>query len=90
MLLEDESGKQLNAITVFGLMIRSLKEDLLKEYQHHLANGSIETKEIHWVITVPAIWNEPAKQFVREAAIKAGLIYCLKIRQCYFSIHFIS
>ena len=25
--------------------------------------------DIHWVLTVPAIWNEPAKQFMREAAV---------------------
>lgn len=32
---------------------------------------SLQEKEaIRWVITVPAIWKQPAKQFMREAAYK--------------------
>lgn len=30
-----------------------------------------ERDAIRWVITVPAIWKQPAKQFMREAAYKA-------------------
>lgn len=26
--------------------------------------------DVRWVITVPAIWKQPAKQFMREAAYK--------------------
>lgn len=29
--------------------------------------------DIRWVITVPAIWSDPAKAFMRTAAIKAGI-----------------
>ena len=28
---------------------------------------------IFWVISVPAIWTEPAKKFMREAAVKVIL-----------------
>lgn len=31
----------------------------------HLAN---EENDVTWVLTVPAIWDEPAKQFMEEAA----------------------
>jgi hypothetical protein len=31
---------------------------------------SIKPSEITWVLTVPAIWSDPAKQFMREAAVK--------------------
>ena len=30
--------------------------------------------EIHWVLTVPAIWDDAAKQFMREAAINVRLL----------------
>lgn len=30
-----------------------------------------ERDAVRWVITVPAIWKQPAKQFMREAAYKA-------------------
>lgn len=33
----------------------------------HLAN---EENDVTWVLTVPAIWDEPAKQFMEEAAEK--------------------
>ena len=29
--------------------------------------------EVRWVITVPAIWRQQAKQFMREAAYQAGI-----------------
>jgi molecular chaperone DnaK (HSP70) len=34
----------------------------------------MEISHIRWVITVPAIWSDAAKQFMREAAFRAGLI----------------
>lgn len=32
----------------------------------------LEGEEIRWVITVPAVWRQPAKQFMREAAYLVG------------------
>ena len=38
------------------------------------ATGSkITLQDIRWVITVPAIWRQKAKQFMREAAYEAGI-----------------
>lgn len=34
---------------------------------------NIELNEIKWVITVPAIWSDPAKAFMRRAAMKVFL-----------------
>ncbi|KAL3878564.1 hypothetical protein ACJMK2_030901 [Sinanodonta woodiana] len=36
-------------------------------------NSALQISDIRWVLTVPAIWNDAAKQFMREAAEKAGL-----------------
>ncbi|OWF47855.1 Heat shock 70 kDa protein 12A [Mizuhopecten yessoensis] len=33
----------------------------------------VPESEIRWVVTVPAIWTDPAKQMMREAAEKAGI-----------------
>uniref|UniRef100_A0A8K9UV31 Heat shock protein 12A n=1 Tax=Oncorhynchus mykiss TaxID=8022 RepID=A0A8K9UV31_ONCMY len=38
------------------------------------AGAEFDNADIRWVITVPAIWKMPAKQFMREAAYKAGLV----------------
>lgn len=32
--------------------------------------GEFDNSDVRWVITVPAIWKMPAKQFMREAAYK--------------------
>lgn len=36
-------------------------------------NDSSWSDDILWVLTVPAIWSDQAKQFMREAAIQAGI-----------------
>ena len=62
-------GKVLPAVTVFGLSIKYLTQDMLKTGEHTVGGG-ITMADVHWVLTVPAIWSDAAKQFMREAAIK--------------------
>ncbi|XP_060596890.1 heat shock 70 kDa protein 12A-like [Ruditapes philippinarum] len=71
--IEDACGKQLSAKKVFSMVIKFLKDDLLEECSNQLGD-SINDKDVKWVLTVPAIWNDVAKQFMREAAIKAGIM----------------
>lgn len=72
-LLEDVSGKKLPAKTVFSLSIKYLKDDLIESSRGRIAGGGLKYEDIAWVLTVPAIWNDAAKQFMREAAIEAGI-----------------
>ena len=58
----------MNALTVFTMSIKYLKEHLLNTLGNR-ASG-VTDKDVHWVLTVPAIWNDNAKQFMREAAEK--------------------
>ena len=55
------------AIKIFAIVLRYLKEKALAVISD---NATIEytVADIQWVITVPAIWEAPAKQFMREAA----------------------
>ncbi|XP_052779786.1 heat shock 70 kDa protein 12A-like [Mya arenaria] len=71
-LLEDENGRKLMARTVFALSIKFLKDDLWDVANDRIADAVLQ-KEIHWVLTVPAIWDNAAKQFMREAAEEAGI-----------------
>lgn len=72
LMIEDEQGKPMPAIIVFAESIQYLKN-------HFLGNAQVQGldldpyKDIHWVLTVPAIWTDRAKQFMREAAKKAGI-----------------
>ena len=79
IMLEDDKGLKLQAKTVFALAIRYLKDDLKKTCANKLLQGNLEDDEIHWVLTVPAIWNDQAKAFMREAAVEviANKVSCI-------------
>lgn len=57
---------------VFSEAIRFLKDNLLDQCEKDPFN--VKADDIHWVLTVPAIWDDAAKQFMREAAVNVSLI----------------
>ncbi|XP_043920006.1 heat shock 70 kDa protein 12B [Protopterus annectens] len=71
--LEAVNGKRVKALEVFAHALSFFKKHALQELKEQCP-ASVENYEIRWVITVPAIWKQPAKQFMREAAYMAGLI----------------
>lgn len=77
-MLSDISGKKMPAVDVFSAAIKYMKEHLL----HKLSETEdTETKkeEIRWVLTVPAIWSDTAKYFMRDAAVKVFVYLSLLI-----------
>ncbi|XP_063447377.1 heat shock 70 kDa protein 12A-like [Mytilus trossulus] len=78
MVLEDISGKSVPAIDVFGLSIKALVTHLTDILDKQ--GTGMDKSEIQWVLTVPAIWTDAAKQFMRKSAANAGIPEdCLKI-----------
>uniref|UniRef100_A0A3Q2CMI3 Heat shock protein 12B n=1 Tax=Cyprinodon variegatus TaxID=28743 RepID=A0A3Q2CMI3_CYPVA len=71
--LEAVNGRKVRAIEVFAHALRFFREHALKEVKDQ-SSSVLEGEEIRWVITVPAVWRQPAKQFMREAAYLAGLV----------------
>ncbi|XP_033743555.1 heat shock 70 kDa protein 12A-like [Pecten maximus] len=74
-MIQDISGeKELPARDIFAHGIKFLRDHLIK---HTKSKGIYEAisdgRYVHWVLTVPAIWNDSAKQFMREAARQAGI-----------------
>lgn len=70
-VLRDEKGKEMSAMIVFSASIKYLKDHLIATFESKDTN--IKREDIHWVITVPAIWSDSAKRFMREAAINAEI-----------------
>ncbi|XP_061165028.1 heat shock 70 kDa protein 12A-like [Saccostrea echinata] len=68
---KDVSGKELEAGQVFAHCIRYLKKHLIDEINKSTL-GTTDS-DIEYVLTVPAIWGDKAKMFMREAAVKAGI-----------------
>ena len=70
--LESVDGRhRFPAITIFSQAIAYLSRHLLDLLK--LESGlEVGTDEIKWVLTVPAIWKNKAKQFMREAFKQVG------------------
>ncbi|XP_076071988.1 heat shock 70 kDa protein 12A-like [Mytilus galloprovincialis] len=71
MKLRTIDGKEMRCITVVAACIEHIKEkatDRIKQMIKH-----IDDVDIHWVLTVPAVWSEQARQFMIKAAEKTGI-----------------
>ncbi|KAL3871353.1 hypothetical protein ACJMK2_039360, partial [Sinanodonta woodiana] len=68
-MIQDECNKSLPALMVFSAAIRYLKNDLLDTLMKTM-NRIIPAEDILWVLTVPAIWDDQAKQFMRLSALR--------------------
>ncbi|ESN95006.1 hypothetical protein HELRODRAFT_102816 [Helobdella robusta] len=66
------NGQAYPALKVFVHSLKYFKDHALQELTDQ-SETSILNEDIRWVITVPAIWKAPAKQFMRQAAYMAGL-----------------
>ena len=65
-MIEDVAGRPVTAMKVFCTSIRALMNHMFLTFT---ARGfKIMPKDIRWVLTVPAIWSDAAKQFMRKSA----------------------
>ncbi|XP_052089704.1 heat shock 70 kDa protein 12A-like [Mytilus californianus] len=71
MEIEEMGGKKMKAMFVFAFCIEYIKDMVLDRLSK--AIDSLDEDDVHWVVTVPAIWNDPARQFMIEASAKAGI-----------------
>lgn len=58
----------MGAMKVFSSVIGYLKDHMWTSCENQ--SSGIQDSDITWVLTVPAIWNDSSKQFMREAAEK--------------------
>jgi len=63
----------MRALDVFAASIYYLKEHMFAQLQLRVP-GIVQT-DIRWVLTVPAIWDDAAKQFMTKAAEKVVCSY---------------
>lgn len=71
MTIRDQNGKEMLAMKVFSSSIQFLKDHLLAKCKER--GTEVFMSDIRWVLTMPAIWSDKAKQFMRESAEKAGI-----------------
>lgn len=66
MEISDVRGRSLPAIDVFSSAIGALMQYLMNQVEKQRIN--LHQDEIKWVLTVPAMWTDKAKEFMRESA----------------------
>lgn len=66
MEISDVRGRSLPAIDVFSAAIGALMQYLMNQVEKQRIN--LHQDEIKWVLTVPAMWTDKAKEFMRESA----------------------
>lgn len=66
----DVCGRPAEALPIFAMVIEYLNDHMLGA----IAKQDVELAEteVEYVLTVPAIWEDKAKQFMREAAMMVG------------------
>lgn len=55
------------------MIIRYFKEDLFERLEQR--GMLLRDQDILWILTVPAIWSDAAKQFTKEAAEEVCIVY---------------
>jgi molecular chaperone DnaK (HSP70) len=68
----DSNGRPYSLLKVVAATLRYVKQQALNELSNALP--SITAAQVRWVLTVPAIWTDEGKGFMRHAAVEAGLI----------------
>lgn len=66
--LKDDKGKQMEAMKVFSAVIEQLKNHMIEKCKKQFRDIELKDSDVTWVLTVPAVWDDQSKQFMREAA----------------------
>uniref|UniRef100_A0A8C6WXN0 Uncharacterized protein n=1 Tax=Neogobius melanostomus TaxID=47308 RepID=A0A8C6WXN0_9GOBI len=72
--IKDVNKKSMSALRVFSAALNFLKEDALNTILFNTNGVKFKVTDFTWVLTVPAIWDNSARQFMREAAEQAGIV----------------
>lgn len=62
------NGKTLPAKEVFSKSIQALVGSFKEMFERDSPKMKLKDTDIKWVLTVPAIWSEQSKQFMRKCA----------------------
>ena len=75
MRSSSEDEREMKLIDVVSASLEVCKDSAISEInKESLDDQKISATDAVWVLTVPAIWSEFSKRFMRTAAFRAGLI----------------
>jgi hypothetical protein len=65
-------GREMPLMKVISSTLKFISEKALQKLTEQV--GRVVKAKIKWVLTVPALWNEEHKHFMRRACVEAGII----------------
>lgn len=71
-VIKAANGKELPAMKIFTFALNFFKIHALQELTDQ-SSMTIVQEDVKWVVTVPAIWKAPAKQFMRTASYHVSI-----------------
>ncbi|CAC5426153.1 unnamed protein product [Mytilus coruscus] len=71
-LIKDQNGEEMKALDIFAIAIEYLNKQVIGKL-NTLERLNVRTQDLHYVITVPAIWDDQEKMFMRKAAEQVGI-----------------
>jgi molecular chaperone DnaK (HSP70) len=66
-------GREMPLMTVISESLKYISQRALQKLEEQIGK-CVNPKKIRWVLTVPALWSEEHKLFMRKAAVEAGII----------------
>lgn len=69
----EEDGEKFFIIDLVADYLREISSTALNDIKNHTGT-TIDETTIRWCLTVPAIWDDAAKQMMEQAATKAGIL----------------
>jgi len=66
-------GQEMPLMTVISESLKFIANRALSKLEEQIGK-CIKKEKIRWVLTVPALWSEEHKLFMRKAAVEAGII----------------
>lgn len=69
--MQDVSTRNVPALLVFSMSLKYLKDALVSTLTER--GTGVDMGDIKFILTIPAIWTDSAKQFMREASVMVSL-----------------
>jgi molecular chaperone DnaK (HSP70) len=66
-------NREMPLMTVIAESLRFIANKALSKLEEQIGKG-VQMSKIRWVLTVPALWSEEHKLFMRKAAVEANII----------------
>lgn len=70
----EENGIKFLIVDLISDYLREIRLVALQDVKNHTGSSEFDETKIRWCLTIPAIWDDAAKQLMEQAAQKAGIL----------------